>query len=81
MPDGYDVICIVAVPCPECDAQRGQPCKSLIVTIRNDGFTKRPHFFRRSAFDSWRSTHPVAFNRLAVQIAAKEEFDIMGLGC
>lgn len=81
LPEGYDKLVMVSVPCPECDAPRGIPCRSLIVTIKNDGTTRRPHFFRRSAFESWRRDHPQQFARLSNQVEKRPDFDVEGLAC
>lgn len=81
MPPGYDRMVIVAVDCPECEAVRGEPCRSLIVTYKNDGTTYRPHYFRRERFDSWRQKHPNEYAKLAVQTPQRKDFDIEGIAC
>jgi hypothetical protein len=81
LPEGYDRLVMVAVGCPECSAPRGLPCTSLIVTTKNDGTTRRPHIFRRFAFEGWRELHPSAFARLSVQVPVKPEFAVEGLAC
>lgn len=81
LPEGYDTLVIVTVACPECEAPRGAACRSLIVTIRNNGTTSRPHFFRRGAFDAWRRENPEKFLKLSSQIVERKDFDPEGMAC
>lgn len=68
--DELNRMVIVSLPCdqPGCFAARGERCRSLILTKRNDGYTKTPHVWRRLNFQTWKNSHPAEYGKLLEQI-------------
>lgn len=63
----------VTVDCPDgkfC-AVRGERCKSLIQTKRNDGFTTVPHVWRTGEFQRWKKWNKDKYRKLLDQIIAE----------
>lgn len=73
--DEFYRMVMVSVECtePRCRAHRGQRCRSLIRTNRNDGYTQYPHVWRRWRFTSWKQENPEAYYKIVAQIEAERE--------
>lgn len=56
---------------PKCLAVRGERCRSLVHTQRNDGFTMIPHVWRRLGFTTWKKAHPEKYQWLVRQVLAE----------